>query len=278
MISILTNEGARRIASSVSGGTLFLPYIAALSTGTVTSVRSAAIEITKVEMDLSGNETRIVGLGDIVRRVPCSGMLPVQIKEGNVEAWAIDLDFNTQLNPEKNPDTGLPESVSYQSVAVLGRRYVQIRSAERGTVYKYGDHVRYGDSRNTVYTCIADNYEYAADSPSPAEDCEGDNAHWARGDISGLYTYPGNPSYYSDPKYDTTVMHITSYDEAMTLGNGIEFEYKVRIFLDNLTQDQISKIEKFALGTEANGSLTLSFMAIISEDFRKMRDMVSPMA
>lgn len=265
MIAILTNDGSLQIARALSGGELFLVYGAALLAEPITGVYTAASETTAEWSD--GNLS--IGGHQIVRTMPCTGMLPVQVSEGETAAFAVDFDFNTQL-----PGTvdGLHTAITYQTVCMLGRRYRQYRSAEWGATYKYGDHVWYGPDRTTSYMCIADSYTYTEGSPNPMEDTE----HWAAAPTARLLQHPGDTSYYSDPEYDTIVMHVTSYDEPMTMGNGLEWEYKVRVFLDNLVQNDISKIEKFAQGVEANGSLMLSFMAEISENFRALRDMVTP--
>lgn len=272
MIAILTNDGSLQIARALSGGELFLVYGAALVGGQVETPYIAASVPATVLYDESGKESSIIfgtTTAEIKRVVPCSGILPVKISDGEVSSVAVDFDFNTQLID----GDGLSVEIKYQTVCMLGRRYRQYRSATYGT-YHYGDHVWIGSDRSTAYMCVAEEYEYLAGSPTPDEDSE----HWIPVSTENLLRHPGDPMYFSDPQYDTIVMHITSYDDEMTMGNGIEFEYKVRIFLDNLAQKNLSKIEKFAQGVEANGSLILSFMAAICEDLRKMRDMISPIA
>lgn len=272
MIAILTNDGSLQIARALSGGELFLVYGAALLADARTSPYLTATQHITVAFDESGKESGIKFGNEselaIQRMIPCTGILPVKVSEGDASAIAVDFDFNTQL-----ADGGLPVEIQYQTACMLGRRYRKYRSAEYGT-YHYGDHVWFGSNRDTAYACIVDEYEYAEGSLAPDEDPD----HWMPTSTANLLRHPGDPTFYSDPMYDAMVMHVTSYDSEMTMGNGIEFEYKVRVFLDNLNQENIAKIEKFAQGTEANGSLILSFMAVICEDFRKMRDMISPIA
>lgn len=282
MIAILTNDGSLQIARALSGGELFLVYGAALLDGQPLGTNPYDIAATSHEVTVDEGETTGIDGNSIVRMIPCTGILPVEVKEGDTSAWAVDFDFNTQLptpddGDSSNSGSKLSTAITYQTVCMLGRRYRQYKSAEWNKTYYYGDHVWYGTDRSTAYVCITDSdegYVYTEGSLAPNEDGE----HWAPVSMQDVLQHPGDKSYYSDPAYDSIVMHVTSYDEAMTMGNGIEWEYKVRVFLDNLVQNDISKIEKFAQGTEANGSLTLSFMAEIALNFRALRDMVSPMA
>ena len=272
MIAILTNSGSLQIARTLSGGELFLVYEAALLNvdwaHTKTTYQVATSEY-PISLNEKGEVSSIDG-ATVVSRIPCTGLLPVQVSEGESIACAVDFDFNTQLLSNE----GLPEPIQYQAVCMLGRRYRRYGTAEWGKTYHYGDHVWFGGNHDTVYICRVPEYEYTEGSLTPPEDPD----HWLSASTDKLISHYADASYYSDPEYDTIVMHVTAYDDSMTMGNGIEWEYKVRVFLDNLVQNDISKIEKFAQGTEANGSLILSFMAEISLNFKALRDMVSPIA
>ncbi len=274
MIAILTNDGSLQISRALSGGELFLVYGAALMSQDLGQITPLSIATTHYAVGTDPNTGKVTIDGyPIERLVPCSGILPVKVSDGDTAAFAVDFDFNTQLVD----DEGMPVAITYNSVYMLGRRYREYKSAEWNKTYYYGDHVWYGTNRDVAYACIydgADGYVYTEGSLAPNEDTE----HWIPVSTKDLLVYPGDSSYYSDPAYDSIVMHVTVYDESMSMGNGIEWEYKVRVFLDNLAQTNIAKIEKFAQGTEANGSLILSFMAEISANFRALRDMVSPMA
>lgn len=272
MIAVLTNAGSLQFSRTLSGGERFLVYGAALVDAAINDPYKAATGIPSVVFDASGKETSISGLGNVVKVVPCTGILPVQVSEGASTAVAVDFDFNTQL-ATTNPATKklVSDPVTYRSVCMLGRRYSLIRNIERGATYKQGDHVWFGDNRDTLYTCIPAEYVYGPDSQSPDIDTE----NWLASSAANLLRHPADQAYCADPRQDAIVMHVTSYDEYMTMGNGLEFEYKVRVFLDNLLQSDLQSIEKFAEGTEANGSLILSFMATISEDFRLLRNSIS---
>lgn len=272
MIAVLTNAGSLQFARTLSGGERFLVYGAALVDAAVNDPYKAATGISAISFDASGKEMAIVGLGNVVKVVPCTGILPVQVSEGDSTAVAVDFDFNTQLSTIGTTTKKLAsDPATYQSVCMLGRRYSLIRNIERGATYNQGDHVWFGDDRNTLYTCIPAEYTYGPDSQSPDIDTE----NWLASSAAKLLRHPADRVYCADPEQDAIVMHVTSYDESMTMGNGLEFEYKVRVFLDNLRQSELRSIEKFAEGTEANGSLILSFMAAISEDFRLLRNSIS---
>lgn len=271
MIAILTNEGSLGIARMLSGGDLFLVYGAALVEEQLTDPYEVATSPTTVVRDGQGKEYGITfanSMKHVVRVVPCSGILPVQVSKGDATAMAVDFDFNTQLID----NDGLPVEIKYYTVCMLARRYHQYKALEY-TTYHYGDHIWFGQNKD-IYVCAAAEYTYSQGSPAPDQD----TVHWVRVDPRTILEHPADRSYFSNPVYDTFVMHVTSYDDEMTMGNGIEFEYKVRVFLDNLNQSNLSKIERFAQGTEANGSLALTFMAALCEDLRKMRDMISPIA
>lgn len=270
MIAILTNDGSMQIARALSGGELFLVYGAAMINGQIDDRYKAATFPFTIGRDASGKEISVTfdnQIYPIETIAPCTGILPVKVAEDETSAVAVDFDFNTQLID----DIGNSLNLEYQTVLMLGRRYRKYSYVEYGTTYHYGDHVWLGNNVNldTAYVCVADSYTYAVGAQPPNVD----TAHWMAVPVDNLLRHPADPEYYSDPEYDSLVMHVTSYDDTMVMGNGIEWEYKVRVFLDNLTQDRLDTIAKFAQGTEANGSLILSFMAEISENFRALRDM-----
>ena len=62
----------------------------------------------------------------------------------------------------------------------------------------------------------------------------------------------------------------------MKMANGMEWEYKVRVFLDNVVTTKLSELKYFSKGgLEVNGSLMLTFLANTAEMFRAIREKVS---
>lgn len=281
MITVMTNEGALEFGRSLSGGSRFLAWEAALVNGAFANVQDA-VELSSADVNLSTK--RISGM-DIVRTFECTGSLPVKVssEEGGTvtKAMAVDFDFNGQAPIEAGES-----SIAYSTVVALGRRFREYPQASMGSIYHIGDHVwAYGDpERKYAYVCVDDNggagFEYEG---VPVNQ---DSAHWMAVETANLVRHPIDPDYFSDPftyekdgtviPSDTIPFFVTSYDNEVVMANGMEWEYKVRVFLDNVVNSELAKLNYFSRGgLEANGSLMLTFLASISEQFRAIRDTVS---
>ena len=275
MIAIVTNQGALEIGRSLSGGSRFLAWEAALlrenfANETVSQV--AGLSPDDIDLD-SGT----IGGRQIVGRFDCTGSLPVQVssEEGGttVSAMAVDFDFNGQAPISDGTSSG-NVSLEYSAVVALARRYMKYSPVMMGTTYHAGDRVwlpyDVDPARSHAYMCIADTLEYAGVLPSE------DTANWSPMDTGSLVHYPGDADFYCDPGSDIIPFFVTSYDDTVTMANGMEWEYKVRVFLDNVVTSNLSELQYFSKGgLEANGSLMLSFLANTAEMFRAIRDQIT---
>lgn len=275
MISLMTNEGALEFGRTLSGGTYFLAYECALLAETFSDVKTAAESLGSAQVVLSGETGGTITTAEgtamtILHRFHCTGSLPVKVKVGGTEAMAVDFDFNGQT--PVNKETGAPRSIEYSTVIALGLRFKQYQQVSAGTTYNKGDHVwAFGDDvHNTVYICLQDGFVY--NNVPVATDTE----HWASADASNLIPHPSEKSagYFADPSSDIVPFFVTSYDDPVTISNGMEWEYKVRVFLDNLLEDRLPELlNYFSLGgIEGTGSLMLSFLASISGTLREIRN------
>lgn len=269
MISLMTNEGALEFGRTLSGGTYFLAYECALLAETFSDVKTAAESLGSAQVVLSGETGGTITTAEgnamtILHRFHCTGSLPVKVKVGGAEAMAVDFDFNGQT--PVNKETGAPRSIEYSTVIALGLRFKEYPQATMGVTYHRGDHVWNGPLRDKVYVCAVDSVVYDGTA------LDG-NPNWTSADTSSLQVHPQNPNYFADPSSDIVPFFVTSYDDSVTISNGMEWEYKVRIFLDNLLEDRLPELNYFSLGgIEEVGSLMLSFLASISGALREIRN------
>lgn len=266
MISVMTNEGALEFGRALSGGSRFLAWEAALLADGFDgmSVKDVAL----LDHDSVNLSAGLISGKQVVKEFDCTGSLPVKVSvtdDVTDAAMAVDFDFNGQVPI----DGGVVTDIQYKAVVALGRRYYKYMYLENNTAYKEGDHVWGDGNRGTAYICLS-TFTYTGVPP------EDDTEHWGAIDAASLITYPGERDFFCNPAGDIIPFFITSYDNMVTMSNGMEWEYKVRVFLDNVVTTQLSRLGYFSQGgLEANGSLMLTFMASISEQFRTIRDLVS---
>ena len=303
MIAIMTNQGALEVGRSLSGGSRFLAWEAALLKENFDgeSVDQVAL-LTSADVNLGRG---LIDNKQIVHMFECTGSLPVQVSSENggadVQAMAVDFDFNGQVPIEEgsgsssgscNGNTSLEDS----SVVALARRYTKYTTVgdikpdakpdeETPKVhYNCGDRVwlpySLDPKREHAYICLTDNFKYNDILPNE------DTANWMEISTKTLVKYPGEPDCYCDTSAhtagDSTVpsdiipFFVTSYDDPVTMANGMEWEYKVRVFLDNVVTTKLSELKYFSKGgLEVNGSLMLTFLANTAEMFRAIREKVS---
>ena len=283
MIAIMTNQGALEVGRSLSGGSRFLAWEAALLKENFDgeSVDQVA-NITSDDVSLGAG---LIHGKQIVHMFECTGSLPVQVSseegETEVKAMAVDFDFNGQVPIEEGSGSSSGSgsgagntSLEYSAVVALARRFSKYQTVASGKTYNVGDHVwlpyEADPKRTKAYVCLTDGFEYAGVLPS--EDTE----HWMATSTETLINYPGEPDFYCDPNSDIIPFFVTSYDDPVTMANGMEWEYKVRVFLDNVVTTKLSELKYFSKGgLEVNGSLMLTFLANTAEMFRAIREKVS---
>lgn len=279
MIAIMTNQGALEVGRSLSGGSRFLAWEAALLKENFdgASVNEVA-SLTSENVDLRRGQ---IANKQVVHTFECTGSLPVQVssEEGGTEvkAMAVDFDFNGQVPIEEGSSSGSGTgntSLEYAAVVALARRFSKYQTVASGKTYNVGDHVwlpyEADPKRTKAYVCLTDGFKYTGVLPS--EDTE----HWMETSTASLINYPGEPDFYCDPNSDIIPFFVTSYDDPVTMANGMEWEYKVRVFLDNVVTTKLSELKYFSKGgLEVNGSLMLTFLANTAEMFRAIREKVS---
>lgn len=311
MISVMTNQGALEVGRSLSGGSRFLAWEAALLADPFPNdiMAVALLDSSKVKID--GATGGSIDNKTILYRYPCTGSLPVKVSTADpnsnresYEAMAVDFDFNGQVPIEEGNASSSSgngnTAIEYQAVVALARRYAKYTTV--GSIkpdvnpdanpedeppkvhYNRGDRVwlpySLDPQRKHAYICLTDNFEYNDILPNA------DTDNWLEIDTKTLVKYPGEPDCYSDPHShdadgtavpsDIIPFFVTSYDESVKMANGMEWEYKIRVFLDNVVTKNLSKLEGFSQGgLQANGSVTLTFLASVSELCRAIRNKVS---
>ena len=291
MISVMTNQGALEVGRSLSGGSRFLAWEAALLADPFPNDIMAVASLDSSKVELDGAIGGTIDGKTILYRYPCTGSLPVKVSTDDpsgdsYEAMAVDFDFNGQVPIEEGNASSSSgngnTAIEYQALVALARRYAKYSPVAMNTTYNIGDRVwdPTDPQKEHAYICITDNFTYSGVFPSSDPD------NWLEIDTSTLVKYPGEPDCYSDPlshdadgtavPSDIIPFFVTSYDESVKMANGMEWEYKIRVFLDNVVTKNLSKLEGFSQGgLQANGSVTLTFLASVSELCRAIRDKVS---
>lgn len=268
MISIMTNAGALEFSRGITGGPRFLAWKAALLADNFEGM--TAKDVASLGPDDVNLDAGLINGKRIVKLFDCTGALPVKVSyddgSDTTSAVAVDLDFNGQVPI----DGGTISDISYKAVVALGRRYYKYEILEMNRAYSLGAHVWGNSERTSAYMCLTDNFVYAGVSP------EDDTENWVSLGVEGISQYPGEKDLYTNTAWDVVPFFITSYDNQVTMSNGMEWEYKVRVFLDNVVTAELSKLSDFSSGgLEANGSLMLTFLAGISEQFRTIREQIT---
>lgn len=291
MISVMTNQGALEVGRSLSGGSRFLAWEAALLADPFPNDIMAVVSLDSSKVEIDGSTGGKIADKTILYRCPCTGSLPVKVSTDSpngesYEAMAVDFDFNGQVPIEEGNASSSSgngnTAIEYQAVVALARRYAKHSPVTMNTTYNIGDRVwdPTDPQKEHAYICITDNFTYSGVFPSS------DTDNWLEIDTSTLVKYPGEPDCYSDPlshdadgtavPSDIIPFFVTSYDESVKMANGMEWEYKIRVFLDNVVTKNLSRLEGFSQGgLQANGSVTLTFLASVSELCRAIRDKVS---
>lgn len=293
MIAIMTNQGALEVGRSLSGGSRFLAWEAALLKENFDG--EAVDQVARITSEDVRLGAGLIRGRQIVHMFECTGSLPVQVSSEDsnteVQAMAVDFDFNGQVPIEEGSGSSSGSgagntSLEYSAVVALARRYTKYTTV--GSIktdvnpgeeppkvhYNCGDRVwlpySLDPQRKHAYVCLTDNFEYNDILPNE------DTANWMEIDTKTLVKYPGEPDFYCDPSSDIIPFFVTSYDESVKMANGMEWEYKVRVFLDNVVTTKLSELKYFSKGgLEVNGSLMLTFLANTAEMFRAIREKVS---
>ena len=290
----MTNQGALEVGRSLSGGSRFLAWEAALLADPFPNDVMEVALLDSSRVKINGATGGSIDGKTILYRYPCTGSLPVKVSKVSTddpngksyEAMAVDFDFNGQVPIEEGNASSSSgngnTAIEYQAVVALARRYAKYSPVTLNTTYNIGDRVwdPTDPKKEHAYICITDNFTYSGVFPSS------DPNNWLEISTETLAKYPGEPDCYSDPlshvvdgtavPSDIIPFFVTSYDEPVKMANGMEWEYKIRVFLDNVVTKNLSKLEGFSQGgLQANGSVTLAFLASVSERCRAIRNKVS---
>lgn len=211
--------------------------------------------------------------------IPCTCYLPEMVDyQGTVDGPAVcALDMEFSFMPT--------ETISYDAVAVLADMYYAFTPFMVGNPYVVGATVWcLVDGAYVFYRCILAVEESAV---SPANDSE----HWEEVHVEDQLAY-SDPALGGVPYVVTSdsgipvgtkfyalstepiVLYISKASSLISVGDHIEVDYKVRMYLDGVRDTAYSKspVVFDTLGPEFMGSAQLNLLAAFAEQLRAVRD------
>lgn len=208
-------------------------------------------------------------------RMPCVAMLPSTVvfdesTEAGREAAqleprdAIDIEFSW-----------LPVGdIEFDTVVVLARLYYGYTEYLPG-LYTRGRLVWYREGSTVkYYNCIAD---VTVDSVvyGPASDTE----HWEEVELTDRVIGSDPPLRAVTGSRSLILLHISTTDQMIRVGQGLELDYKLRIFLNRASFDMSDKetcpVYLESLVPAGNAALQLGFLKEMSQSMAAMRDIIA---
>lgn len=251
-VDILTNEGSRALNHSITSGVkLYIEDAVLVTLGTVLTTETA--------VELTGND-----IPDSVNKMTPVACLPVQVTTEDEDVSALDTEF--QFLPKS--------SVSYDTIIVRARYYYPI-SVLTEKPYGVGNVVSYS---NNYYKCI-EPCTYVAGPNTP----DADTTHWEQVQIDEDSRFP-NGDMVGDTRYKAVsgeyiALYVSQMDNAVTLTEALEVDYKLRLFLTNTDSATMVKERIYfdTLGPEFSASEQLSLLRAITNAFASVRAAVTGM-
>lgn len=254
-VDILTNEGSRALNHSITSGVKLY-------------IEDAVLVNIEDDLSIGGDhpatEFTAADIPDSVNRMTPVACLPVQVETEDENVSALDTEF-----------LFLPKSsVSYNTIVVRARYYYPISTFDTKP-YGVGNVVSYGAY---YYKCKLA-YTYEAGMKGPDED----SSHWETVQIDEDSRFP-NGDMVGDTRYKAVsgeyiALYVSQMDNAVTLTEALEVDYKLRLFLTNTdSADAVKERIYFeTLGPSYTASEQLNVLAAITGAFANVRSAVTGM-
>lgn len=279
-IDMPTNEGTLALARCVATGAKLAIRGAVPCNGAKALLDDDVYKVALATWGESESGTGTIDISDTAVEgytdtgIPCTSYLPVLVGENATDTTkpmaALDIEFTWM--PSSN-DSGL----TYDAIAVLADMYYEFSSFYMGRPYSVGDTVWSMADSSVVsyYRCVK-----AIDSSTtfPANDCDGNDRHWE--DVTALVSDPTDKIVtpkgvqYRAIGDRPVLLYVSIVSSPITVSSDIEIDYKVRLYLDNVTEQDISTryIVFDTLGPEFMGSAQLDLLASFAQQLRYIRD------
>lgn len=257
-VDILTNEGSRALNHSITSGVkLYVEDAVLVNFGTALTTETAVtLSYSDPPMGLE--------IPDSVNKMTPVSCLPVQVETEDENVSALDIEF-----------LYLPKDIiSYNTIVVRARYYYPI-SVLTEKPYGVGHVVSYG---NNYYKCIAPcTYVAGPDTPDV------DTTHWVQVQIDEDSSFP-NGDMVGDVRYkaisdEYIALYVSQMDNAVTLTDSLEIDYKLRLYLTNTDSATMVKERIYfdTLGPEFTAGAELNVLETLAGAFRSVRDVVTGM-
>lgn len=267
-LEVLTDEGVHALGvAAASGPRLVVEYAC------VGMKSDLGAESPETYAKLTASDISAWTRGD---HMPCVAMLPSTITfDESTEAGA----EVAQLEPRNAIDvefSWLPTtSTEFDTIAVFARLYYGYAEYLPGQ-YAEGQIVWYreGTGETKYYRCIADvSVEDTAYGPSI------DAAHWEEIQMTNRVIGSNPPLRAPDGDDSLILLHVSATEQPITVGQGLEFNYKLRIFLNNVSFDMSNKetcpVYLESLVPAGDAALQLGFLSEMSQSMAAMRDIIA---
>lgn len=273
-LEVLTNEGTHALNTAAVVGPRLVVEFACVGSkddfGTETAEAYAKLKASDVPSWCSAE-------GDTSCTLPCVAMLPSQVTYDASGESAEAAEEAAQLEPHNAIDvefSWLPTvEKEFDAIAVFARLYYSYTEYAVGT-YAEGQLVWFRSGGTTSYfRCIAPVTVTNADV-SPATD----GTHWATAQLTDKAIGQNPPMRAVSGTSSLILLHISSTEQPIKVAQGLEFNYKLRIFLTNEALDFTDKdtcpVYLESLVPAGQAALQLGFLKEMSEAMASMRQVI----
>lgn len=267
-LEVLTDEGVYALGVAASSGPRLVVEYACVGMksdlGGETVATYAALTASDLASWLGGEHMVCVAMLPstvVIDESTDAGREAAQLEPRN----AIDVEFSW-----------LPsQDVEFDAVAVFARLYYGYTEYLPGS-YTRGQLVWYRDANNVVryYNCmVAVTVESVA--PGPAADPE----HWREVVLTDRVIGSDPPLRAVDDDSSLILLHVSTVDQPIKVGQGLELDYKLRIFLNSSSFDMTDKencpVYLESLVPAGSAALQLDFLKEMSQAMATMRDIIA---
>ena len=267
-LEVLTDEGVHALNVAASSGPRLVVEYACVGMKS-----SLGVESPEHYAELTASDIPAWTHGD---HMPCVAMLPSTVTfDEDTEAGA----EAAQLEPRNAIDiefSWLPSGVvEFDTIAVMARLYYGYTEYLPGH-YTEGQVVWYrlGNGGTKYYRCITD-VDVTDVTYGPASD----TVHWEEIQMTNRVIGSNPPLRAPDGDDSLILLHISTAEQPIKVGQGLEFNYKLRIFLNSTSFDMSDKetcpVYLESLVPAGDAALQLGFLSEMAQAMAAMRDIIA---
>lgn len=268
-LEVLTDEGVHALnTAAVSGPRLVVECAWVGDKQVLGSTESAEVYAKLTASDIPSGSSEAT--------MPCVAMLPSTVVFGDDTEEGAEA---SQLEPRNAIDiefSWLPSDLKeFDAIAVLARLYYGYAEYLPGQ-YTEGQIVWYRESSGETkyYRCTA-YVEVESVTRSPASDTE----HWEEVVMTDRVIGSDPPLRAPDEASSLILLHVSTTEQKIVVGQGLEFNYKLRIFLNSVSFDMGDKehcpVYLESLVPAGDAALQLGFLKEMSQSMATMREIIA---